>query len=234
MNTRSVRDIPRHFFRRAGRGCQRICSECVFIVRMRILNRIRIIFIKEVRNLLLQDEQYVVKWLTQYGSLTKNQVIKLLYNKPPKTAEKIIANLKRQLMISDVSGGYYLGMDPLVKPDQRIISAVWVLLRFIEQVEPMAHYPASYPSQIFFLKQDIGYEIVVLYEGEQHLTRLLQPDEDLKYILVLPHISMAKELRLPKAPCLFATVDYAGGDEPGVTFYTGGESNGSEKNAAGL
>lgn len=184
--------------------------------------------------MLLQDEQYVVKWLTQYGSLTKNQVIKLLYNKPPKTAEKIIANLKRQLMISDVSGGYYLGMDPLVKPDQRIISAVWVLLRFIEQVEPMAHYPASYPSQIFFLKQDIGYEIVVLYDGEQHLTRLLQPDEDLKYILVLPHISMAKELKLPKAPCLFTTVDYAGGDEPGVTFYTGGESDGTEKTAIGL
>ena len=169
--------------------------------------------------MLLQDEQYIVRWLTQYGSLTRTQVIRLLYDKPPKTAEKIISNLKRQLLISEISGGYYLGMDPLVKPDQRIISAVWVLLRFIEQVEPMAHYPASYPSQIFFLKQNVGYEIVVLYDGEQHLTRLLQPEEDLKYILVLPHITMARELKLPKAPCLFATVDYAGGDEPGVTFY---------------
>jgi hypothetical protein len=69
------------------------------------------------------------------------------------------------------------------------------------------------------LKNNIGYEIVVLYEGEQHLTRLLQPEEDLKYILILPHISMAKELKLPKAPCLFATIDYAGQDEPQVTFY---------------
>ena len=170
--------------------------------------------------MLLQDEQYVVRWLTQYGSLTRTQVIKLLHNKPPKTAEKIIGNLKRQLMISEVSGGYYLGMDPMVKPDQRIISAVWVLLRFIDQVEPMAHYPASYPSQIFFLKQNIGYEIVVLYENEQHLVRLLQPEDELKYILVLPHIQMARELKLPKAPCLFATVDYAGGDEPGVAFYS--------------
>jgi hypothetical protein len=114
------------------------------------------------------------------------------------------------------------------KPDQRVILSVWVLLRFIAQVEPMAHYPASYPSQLFFLKGDIGYEIVVLYDGEQHLTRLLQPEEDLKYILVLPHISMAAELKLPKAPCLFATVDYAGGDEPGVTFYSGGEQYGKE------
>ena len=34
------------------------------------------------------------------------------------------------------------------KPDQRTISAVWVLLKFIEQVDPMAHYPAVYPSQL--------------------------------------------------------------------------------------
>ena len=172
--------------------------------------------------MLLQDEQYIVRWLTQYGSLARTQVIRMLHDKPQKTAEKIIANLKRQLMISEISGGYYLGMDPMVKPEQRIIRAVWVLLRFIDQVEPMAHYPASYPSQIFFLKQNVGYEIVVLYDGEQHLVRLLQPEEDLKYILVLPHITMARELKLPKAPCLFATVDYAGGDEPGVTFYSGG------------
>jgi len=179
--------------------------------------------------MLLQDEQYVIRWLTQYGSLTRTQVIRLLRNKPPQTAEKIINNLKRQMLISPVSGGYYLGLDPMVKPDQRMISAIWVLLRFIDQVDPMAHYPASYPSQIFFLKQDIGYEIVVLYDGEQHLTRLLQPEEDMKYILVLPHIQMSRELKLPRAPCLFATVDYAGGDEPGVTFYSGGDPHGNQE-----
>jgi hypothetical protein len=104
----------------------------------------------------------------------------------------------------------------------------------MDQVEPMAHYPASYPSQIFFLKNDMGYEIVVLYDGEQHLLRLLQPDEDLKYIIVLPHMAMARDLKLPNAPCLFATVDYAGGDEPGVTFYTNGDNdNGRKQNSTG-
>ena len=169
--------------------------------------------------MLLQDEQYVVKWLTQYGALTKTQVIRLLRDKPLRTAEKIIRNLKQQFMISDVRGGYYLASDAMNQPDQRIILAVWVLLKFIDKVEPMAHYPSSYPSQLFFLKEDIGYEIVVLYEGEQHLIKLLRPEEDLKYILVLPHITMAKDLKLPKASCLFATVDYAGKDEPDVIFY---------------
>lgn len=95
-----------------------------------------------------------------------------------------------------------------------------MLLKFIDYVDPMAHYPAVYPSQIFFLKENVGYEIVVLYEGEESLLRLLQPQDDLKYIIVLPRISMAEKLMLPKVPCLFATVGFEGAEEPEVTFYT--------------
>lgn len=168
---------------------------------------------------MLQDEQHVVKWLSQYGALPKTQIIKML-QKPPNTADKILRNLKKQMRIADVSGGYYIGLDSMCKPDQRTIMAVWVLLKFIDQVDPMAHYPAVYPSQLFFLKENVGYEIVVLYEGEQSLLRLLRPEEDLKYIIILPHISMANTLRLPKAPCLFATVDYNGENEPEVYFYS--------------
>ncbi len=169
--------------------------------------------------MLLQEEQHVVKWLSQYGVLTKAQIMRML-QKPPATAEKIIRNLKRFHQISDVSGGYYIGLDAMCKPDQRTILAAWVLLEFIEDVDPMAHYPASYPSQIFFLKENMGYEIVVLYEGEGSHLRFLQPQEDLKYIIVVPHISMVQELKLPKAPCIFATVDFSGEDNPKITFYT--------------
>ena len=153
--------------------------------------------------MLLQEEQYIIHWLTEYGALTKTQVVRMLKDKPPQTAEKIIRGLKRDVLLYDISGGYYLGVDPMCQPDPRMILAVWVLLQFIDKVEPMAHYPATYPSQIFFLKEDIGYEIVVLYDGEQHLARLLQPQEDLRYIFVLPHIRMAQELVLPSVPCLF-------------------------------
>ena len=131
--------------------------------------------------MLLQDEQYIIKWLSQYGTLTKTQVIRLLKDKPVSTAEKIIRNLKRDMRITDV-GGYYLALDEMCKPDQRLIIAVWVLLQFIDQVEPLAHYPAVYPAQIFFLKENVGYEIVVLYDGEQHLMRLLQPQDPSKKV----------------------------------------------------
>lgn len=76
----------------------------------------------------------------------------------------------------------------------------------------MAHYPATYPSQLFFLKGNVGYEIVVLYDGKQQLTWLLQPQKDLKYIFVLPSA----------VPRLFATVDYGGWEIPSVKFYTEG------------
>ena len=172
--------------------------------------------------MLLKEVQYVVKWLSQYGALPKTQIIKML-QKPDKTAGKIINNLKKQMRIEDVGGGYYIGIDSMCTPDQRLISAVWVLLKFIDKVDPMAHYPAVYPSQIFFLKENMGYEIVVLYEGEQSLLRLLQPEEELKYIIVIPHRSMIDKLKLPKADCLFATVDYTGNEEPEVIFYNVGE-----------
>ncbi len=170
--------------------------------------------------MILQDEQHVIKWLSQYGALPKTQLIRLLNKPDDKTSEKILRNLKRDLRIADVGGGYYLGLDSMCKPEQRLILAVWVLLKFVDQVEPLAHYPAVYPSQLFFLKENTGYEIVVLYEGEEHLLRLLQPEDDLKYIIVLPNISVAPKLRLPKAPCLFATVEFHGGDEPEVIFYS--------------
>lgn len=102
------------------------------------------------------------------------------------------------------------------------IEPINFLLRSSEE-----QYPATYPSQLFFLKEGMGYEIVVLYEGEQHLARLLQPQEELKYIFVLPHSGMAQELILPNAPCLFSSVDYEGRDIPTVRFYAevGGKSD---------
>lgn len=45
--------------------------------------------------MLLQEEQFIIHWLTEYGALTKTQVIRMLKDKPPQTAEKIIRGLKR-------------------------------------------------------------------------------------------------------------------------------------------
>ena len=80
--------------------------------------------------MLLEDEKYVVKWLSQYGTLPRKQIVQML-QKPPDTAKKIINNLKRQLRISEIGDGYYLALDPMSKPDQKVILAVRVLLNIL-------------------------------------------------------------------------------------------------------
>ena len=40
--------------------------------------------------MLLTDEQYVIKWLSQYGPLPKTQVVRLLRDKSPTTAERLL------------------------------------------------------------------------------------------------------------------------------------------------
>ena len=57
-------------------------------------------------------------------------------------------------------------------------------------------------------------------EDEDHLVRLLQPQEDTKYILVVPNMEFANKLILPDAPCLFATVDQTECEAPKITFYS--------------
>ena len=89
--------------------------------------------------MLLTDEQYVIKWLSQYGPLPKAQVVRLLRDKSPTTAELLLNRMKRDQCIADVVDGYYLGLDPYCTPDQRVILAVWVLLQFIDREIGRAH-----------------------------------------------------------------------------------------------
>lgn len=110
--------------------------------------------------MLLPEEQCVVNWLYQYGALPKIQVMKLL-NMPEVKAERLLYTLRRSLRITEVLDGSYVALDPLAKPDQRLIQAVWVLAKFIDKLEdPKAHYAATYPSQIFFLKESIEINMV--------------------------------------------------------------------------
>ena len=46
--------------------------------------------------MLLQDEQHIVKWLSQYGVLSRTQMIRML-QKPKATADRILKSLKKQM-----------------------------------------------------------------------------------------------------------------------------------------
>lgn len=169
---------------------------------------------------LMEDEQLVLRWLSQYGPLSKNVLRRFLHYKNTETRDRILVGMRRRRYIYEIQGGKYYAVDKYDKPVPKMQTAVWVLLQFSKQIKPDHHYQATVPSQIFFLKGKLIYEILVLREGEEHLIRLLQPQENTKYIIVVPNMEMAENLQLPKAPCLFATVEPTDKEEPKITFYS--------------
>lgn len=170
---------------------------------------------------LLEDERLILRWLSEYGLLERQQLQHLLYGKSERSMNGIFRNLKRGRYITEIENGNYLALDRYCEPQQRMVTAVWVLLQFVEQIAPDAHRQADTPAQIFFLKDKTAYEIVVLHEGEDHLVRLLQPKPDMKYILVVPNMAFAASLLLPDVPCLFAVVEPSVFPAPPkITFYS--------------
>ena len=169
-----------------------------------------------------EEEKMILHWLMQYEVMTMEQAIQLLHHKNRTTAQKIIRGLQKQHKISYVNEGTCIGAYPCSKPDPKIIDAIWILIQYTEVIDQYQHHPASYPSQIFFLKDGCGYEIVVLNENEHYLIRLLHPNESIKYILVVPTEEMIPSIELPDAPCIFATIRRGTGKAPEVIFYSKG------------
>lgn len=169
--------------------------------------------------MLLPEEQMIMYCLSQYESILMDQAIRIIHNRPNQTAQKIIRGLRKQHRLSFLHEGSYIGAGPASKADPKTEEAIWVLLRYIDQIEPMSHRKADYPSQIYFIRNEIAYEIIVLREGEGRLTAMLHPREDMKYIIVVPDADMIPTVRLPDGPCMFATVEYGDSDIPEINFF---------------
>ena len=62
--------------------------------------------------MLLTEEQYLVKWLSQYGAMTKRQLVRMLHTKSEPAAERIIGNLLRRHIAVRVGGGLFISLLP--------------------------------------------------------------------------------------------------------------------------
>ena len=89
---------------------------------------------------LMEDERLVLRWLSQYGPLRLPQIWGLLHYKPQRSVNRLVQNMKRTRRIAAIEDGAYLAVDQYCEPKQRMITAVWVLLQFIEQIDPEAHW----------------------------------------------------------------------------------------------
>lgn len=169
---------------------------------------------------LMEEEQLVIRWLTQYGPMSKSMIRKLLHYKTSVTVGRILTGLRRRNYITEIEDGRYFATDKFCKVDSRMQEALWVLFHFVEQVRSSAHHVGEDPVQIVFLKDGFGYEIVVLHDQEEHLVQLLQPQKTTKYIFVIPNLEFADRLELPDVPCLFATIEPSDREIPEITFYS--------------
>lgn len=156
-------------------------------------------------DILLKEEKLVVDCLSRYGCLKWEQMEQLLNYKKPEVIQKIFLGLKkRQIILEDEDG--YVMIDPRATKDHDVILAFWVLLKFMSQINPNEHYPANYPSQIYFLKNKVEYEIMVVSDGNEHLIRMLfsenrnnsNDEEDMtKYIFVVSSRDSIEQFKEP-------------------------------------
>lgn len=178
---------------------------------------------------LLKEEQVVIDCLSKYYCLKWEQLVQLLHYKTEDVAKRILSGLKKRQIIMEDGAGYIM-LDPRTTPDPKTIAAFWVLLKFIKRINPREHYRAEYPSDIFFLKENVQYEIVVLNKGEEHLISMLkgynrtsssEEEDEVRYIIVVQDEEQIEEClnKIGGMKVLFASVTYGEGEVPEVDFY---------------
>ena len=101
-----------------------------------------------------------------------------------------------------------------------MVDALWVLLQFINNIALSSHYVAESPAQLYFLKENKSYEVIVLREGDEELLKIKRIQEGVKYIVVVPDESWISKVHKLNAPCVYATIAKEEKQEPMVTFYS--------------
>jgi len=146
------------------------------------------------------DEYDILRFLRFFGPLKRTQVCQYFENKINGNVNRIISNMCSRGIL-----GYY---DPrrLLFPSGRIdmdtvndkmIAAFSVFLNFQDCAD--AVYPTESPSQIYFVKQDKDYEIVVISKGEEEsVSKLLSEREtcDVNYLIVIKDANQVADIKL--------------------------------------
>lgn len=174
------------------------------------------------------SQDVVMTIINKYGTLPKKQLKQLCsFSDSKGISDRVFATATKRLMytkeIVETGGGYYLGL-PKALPDELVIRALWVFISgFAQDVPPSQHRCGDYPGQVFFVKGNCTYQIMVVQDRLEHEISLfppLRPRENKKYIFVVSSFDREKYIEpyLPSdAPCVLATVTNTE-SEPEVKF----------------
>ena len=169
---------------------------------------------------LREEEHLIVRWLSQYGPMTKGMIRMLLHYKPSDTVSRILSGLVRYRKIAMIEGHKYYAIDRYCTVVPKMHEALCVLFQFAETIDPRSHQIADSPSQIRFVQGKTIYEIIVLTREEEHLTHFLHPEKNKIFLIVVPDMDFADTLWIPDAQCIFVTLEQTGREFPEVNFYS--------------
>lgn len=169
---------------------------------------------------LREEEHLIVRWLSQYGPMSREMIRKLLHYKPSDTVTRILNGLVRYRKIAMIEEHKYYAIDRYCTVIPKMHEAVYVLLEFIANIDPRSHQIADSPSQIRFVQEKTFYEIIVLGYEDAYLTHLLHPEKNKVFLIVVPDMDFAETLWLPDAKCIFVTLEPSGKKAPNVNFYS--------------
>lgn len=136
--------------------------------------------------------------ITMYHALTKEQIF-ALYPGKQKVIEHLLHYLVKQYRIKQESG-FYLGMtEDITALDRGLLSAVWVLIDFIDQVD--FHSVSDFPT-----------EIIYAASGKEALINTLlshQSEAPSNYIIMVDHEEQIPLLNIPNVVA-YCTVSPSG------------------------
>lgn len=171
---------------------------------------------------LLKEERLIMHALSKFGCLKKEQLYELIKKKGSAT-KSIYEGLKKRQYIEEFDGDY-VRLDPRTDASGKTIDAFWLLLNRIEKmgVSHNSYYQADYPSEIFFMRDNMMYEVICINPGEEYQLKTLffeqrynsESEEDMvKYIIILQDdsyidscVSSIPEKAIEKGQVVFATL----------------------------
>ncbi len=146
-----------------------------------------------------QEATSLLRDITMYKALKKEQVLALYPDKKSKI-ENLLSYLVKQKRIYRGRDYYLAQPDDEDSIDYALLSAIWVLIDFIDRVE--YHSSGDYPTKIIFFADGEVYEIVYVAIGKEVLINHIlsaRNEEPPKYLVLVDKAAQINELNIPNA-----------------------------------
>lgn len=165
-------------------------------------------------------ESKILEILNMFGPLRPIQVKSLIAKDASENEfDAAIKKLHSLNLISNISGGYYIGLSVRDKANKAMVEAVWVLLCFIADVTEFKR--GEYPAQVAFKKSGREYAIIRVKRGYEFLVSDFiknRPNERIVFIVDdVCDISRVEQF-LGDTVCVFAKLDYTNDVVPKIMF----------------